>query len=199
MRTGGLLPSVASPTSPTTLAGVTCAPNCARLCTAEGFADAYAAYTPALLARARRLVHDPLEAEELVQETYLRAWRACGSFQHGTGSVRAWLFTICRNLAVDVSRTKAVRPRIASRTDSTDVPVREPADPVDRLDEWLTRHQLTEALDRLSATHREILVEAFLHDRPYRDIAERLGVPVGTVKSRVFHALRALRRELGEL
>jgi RNA polymerase sigma-70 factor (ECF subfamily) len=192
MRTGGLLSSVGSQF---------CTPNCARLCTADGFAEGYAAYTPALLARARRLISDPQHAEELVQETYLRAWRGCASFQPGPGSVRGWLFTICRNLAIDMSRTKSVRllpmARTANHADSLETPVQEPADPVDRLDEWLTRHELTEALGKLSEQHREILGAAFLHDLPYRDIADQLGIPAGTVKSRVFHALRALRRELG--
>jgi RNA polymerase sigma-70 factor (ECF subfamily) len=173
-----------------------CAPVCARLCTADGFAEAYAAYTPALLARAQRLVGDRQQAEELIQETYLKAWRACSSFHTGTGSLRAWLFTICRNLAIDATRTKATRPRVTSRSGEPDVPVPEIADPVDRVEQWLTRHDLHEALGRLTEQHREVLVEAFLHDRPYREIADHLGVPQGTVKSRVFHALRALRREL---
>jgi RNA polymerase sigma-70 factor, ECF subfamily len=178
----------------------TCAPDCARLCTTDGFAEAYAAYTPALLARAQRLVGDPQQAEELIQETYLKAWRACASFQGSTGNLRAWLFTICRNLAIDATRTKAARPHIvhplAHRHETTDLPLAEPADPVDQLAQWLTRHQLTEAMARLSDQHREILAEAFIHDRPYGEISRRLGIPAGTVKSRVFHALRALRNEL---
>jgi RNA polymerase sigma-70 factor, ECF subfamily len=70
------------------------------------------------------------------------------------------------------------------------------ADPVDEIEQWLTWHELTEALAQLSTAHREILVAAFVHDRPYREIAEALGIPAGTVKSRVFHALRALREHI---
>jgi RNA polymerase sigma-70 factor (ECF subfamily) len=64
------------------------------------------------------------------------------------------------------------------------------------VEQWLTGHDLHQALGRLTEQHRDVLVEAFLHDRPYREIADHLGIPEGTVKSRVFHALRALRREL---
>jgi RNA polymerase sigma-70 factor (ECF subfamily) len=171
----------------------TCAPTCARLCTADGFAEAYAEYASALLARAYRLVGDRASAEEIVQETFLRAWRACGSFAPSAGSLRAWLFTICRNVAFDVNRSQATRPRMVAATMTSEWPDRETADPVDEIEQLLTRYELTEALAQLSTAHREILVAAFVHDRPYGEIAEEFGIPAGTVKSRVFHALRALR------
>jgi RNA polymerase sigma-70 factor (ECF subfamily) len=170
----------------------TCAPTCARLCTAEGFRDAYDDYAPALPARAHRLVSDHASAEEVVQETFLRAWRACASFEPAAGSLRGWLFTICRNVVFDVTRSQAARPRTVTSAGSSELPDRETADPVDEIGQWLTRHELTEALRRLTESHREILVAAFIHDRPYREIAAELGIPAGTVKSRVFHALRAM-------
>ena len=130
-------------------------------------------------------------AEDIVQETFLRAWRQPEVVADGQGCRYAWLYTVARNLAIDRSRSRACRPR---ETDDAVLPsIPEPACPIDRLVTSLT---LREALARLTAGQREILVELYYRDRSPAEIAAALGIPVGTVKSRAHYALRVLRAEL---
>lgn len=148
----------------------------------------------ALYAYAQRLCHgDRHRAEDLVQETMLRAWRHPGSMDPARGSVRAWLFTTARNLAIDAWRRRSVR--IAEVT-TDQVP--EPAPDIDEADRAVEAWTVSEALNRLSDAHRDVLRECFYQGRSVAEAASRLGVPVGTVKSRMHYALRALRVALEE-
>ncbi|MGD9702575.1 MAG: sigma-70 family RNA polymerase sigma factor [Acidimicrobiia bacterium] len=162
----------------------------------DGIRAAYAAHGNELYRAARRLTGDAHHAEELVQETFLRAWRAADRFDEQLGSLRTWLFGILRNLAIDHARAEAVRPLRA-----VDPAVLPPADEstADEIDRVLLAWQVEEALGRLGADHRRVLVEVHLRGRAIADVAAELGVPGGTVKSRVYYALRALRVTLEEL
>ncbi len=163
----------------------------------DGVRAAYAAHGAELYRAACRSLRDSHLAEEAVQETFMRAWRAADRFDDRIGSLRTWLFAILRNTIIDLARADAVRPLRAVRGDGAS----ELGQPVDagELDRALLAWQVEEALGRLSEDHRRVLVEVHLNGRPLGDVAAELGVPVGTVKSRGYYALRALRVVLEEL
>ena len=170
-----------------------CDRPCAGLCRADGIAAAHRAHRPWLLTRCRGLLGDPGAAEDAVQETFLRAWAACGSFDPGAGPTLAtWLGTIARNVAVDALRARAVRPRLAAEAEEP----RDRADTRAGVDAALSRMVLLDALSGMSAEHRGVVLLAVVGDRPYADVAAALDIPVGTVKSRMHHALRGMRRNL---
>lgn len=166
---------------------------CAGLCDPAGVAAAHRAHRPWLLARCRALLGDRGAAEDAVQETFLRAWSACGSFDPAAGpSLATWLGRIARNVAVDALRARSVRPRLAETSDRAD----EPAVGAVPVDAVVERIVLLDALAAATPEHRGVVLLAVVRDRPYADVAAALDVPVGTVKSRVHHALRGMRRTL---
>ena len=148
----------------------------------------------ALYAHALRLASgDRQRAEDLVQETLLRAWRHPEALNPDRGSVRAWLFTTARNLAIDSWRRRSVR---VGEVITDALPESLTDDETDRtVEAWL----IAEALGRLSPVHREVLVECFYRGRSVAEASARLGVPPGTVKSRTHYALRSLRLVLEEM
>jgi RNA polymerase sigma-70 factor (ECF subfamily) len=154
----------------------------------------YAEHGDALFAHALRLAGgDRQRAEDLVQETLLRAWRHPDVLDPERGSVRAWLFTTARNLSIDAWRRRSSR---VSEVITDTLPEPPSEDEADRAVEgWL----IAEALNRLTPTHRQVLIECFYRGRSVADAAARLGVPPGTVKSRTHYALRALRLALTEM
>lgn len=152
--------------------------------------EAYAAYAGELYGFARRSLGDAGLAEEAVQETFLRAWRAGERFDPELGSLRTWLFAILRNVVIDLSRARAARPGVAEGGV-------EPS--VEPLEEALLAWQVEEAMRRIGEQHRQILVETYYRGRPYAEVAAELGVPEGTVKSRVYYGLRALKVALEEI
>ena len=160
-----------------------------------GLRAAYAAHGTELYRAARRSLGDEHLAEEAVQETFLRAWRAADRYDERLGSLRTWLFAILRNTVIDLARADAARPLRAVGTGRPDDRPTE----VDDLDRALLTWQVEEALTRLSEDHRRVLVAVHLQGRPLADVAAELRIPVGTVKSRAYYALRALRVVLEEL
>lgn len=165
------------------------------LATDDGVRAVYAAHGPELYRFAVRSLGDRGLAEEAVQETFVRAWRAADRFDDGLGSLRTWLFAIVRNVVIDLSRARAVRPGLSQVDAASDDGLF-----VDEaFDRVLTAWQVEEALRMLSDEHRAALVEVHYKGRAYSDVALSLGVPVGTVKSRVYYALKAMRLALEEL
>ena len=116
--------------------------GCAGLCTEQGMAAAHAAYHARLLARARRIVVDPDLAEDVVQEAFLRAWRACASFDPAGGPLVNWLLVITGNTAIDMVKARVRRPPLAS------VPADEnaPAGGLSDIDRLILRSELRDAL-----------------------------------------------------
>lgn len=154
----------------------------------------HAEHADALYAHAVRLCGgDRQRAEDLVQETLLRAWRHPDALDPDRGSVRAWLFTTARHLAIDAWRRRSVR---VSEVVTDALPEPPAEDETDRAVEAWT---VAEALARLTPAHREVLLECFYRGRSVAEAATRLGVPAGTVKSRTHYALRSLRLALEEL
>jgi RNA polymerase sigma-70 factor (ECF subfamily) len=151
---------------------------------------AYAAHSGELYGFAVRSLGDSGLAEEAVQETFVRAWRAGERFDPEIGSLRTWLFAILRNVVIDLGRARAVRPGVAQEG------IEQSVEP---LEEALLSWQVEEAMRRIGEDHRHVLVETHYRGRPYAEVAAELGVPEGTVKSRVYYGLRALRVVLEEM
>ena len=129
-------------------------------------------------------------AQDVVQETLLRAWRH--PVLTDGRPVRGWLHTVARNLVIDQWRARQVRPEVPF----ADPPDRGVADDTDAaVQSWL----VADALRRLTPAHRQVLVECYYQGRTVPEAAERIGVPAGTVKSRLHYALRALRLALQEM
>ena len=153
----------------------------------------YEQHAAPLLAYALRLTAgDRGRAEDIVQETLLRAWRHPQALDPERGPVRSWLFTVARNVAVDAHRARRARPHEVGDEALGVVPA---VDEIEHaLDSWL----LSDALATLSPDHRTVLLETYYRGRSVAEAASVLGVPPGTVKSRTFYALRALRLALQE-
>jgi RNA polymerase sigma-70 factor, ECF subfamily len=145
----------------------------------------------AVLAYATRLTGDRAAAEDVVQETLLRAWRHPEALLNGKGSVRGWLLTVARNIVTDRARARAARP-----TEVAESPYSQPVE-LDHADAVVDSMVVLEAMDRLSEDHRTVLVEIYFHGRSVTEAAQTLGIPPGTVKSRSYYALRALREAFG--
>ncbi|MFI6322273.1 sigma-70 family RNA polymerase sigma factor [Nonomuraea sp. NPDC050556] len=155
--------------------------------------ELYRTYHGPLLSFVVRLTAgDRQWAEDVVQETMIRAWRASGQLDADTPSLMPWLATVARRIVIDDRRRKESRPQEAG-----DGPLENLTVP-DEMEGLLRQVVVEEALKSLSPAHREILNETILRDRSVNDAAEKLGIPVGTVKSRVYYAVRALRVALEE-
>jgi RNA polymerase sigma-70 factor, ECF subfamily len=133
-------------------------------------------------------------AEDLMQETLLRAWRNLNSLSPDVGSIRPWLFTVARRIAIDASRARRARPAYSDDAQVGDLPA--PEDSIERI---LTAETVRRALPRLSPEHRRVIVELYYHGRTASETAEIVGIPEGTVKSRAYHALRAMRAAIGAI
>ena len=157
----------------------------------------YRAHGPELYRFALRSLGDSGLAEEAVQETFLRAWQAADRFDERLGSLRTWLFAIVRNVVIDLSRARAVRPKFAAERDAVDLVEERNID--EALDHLGRSWEVEEALRKIGDEHRVALVEVHYKGRPYAEVARDLGVPPGTVKSRVFYGLRAMRLALEEM
>ena len=144
-----------------------------------------------LLRYAIRHTRDRGQAEDVVQETFARAWRHPLAVSGTSASARAWLFTVARNLIVDDVRSARHRREVTVEA----VPERAVGDEADAL---LDRILVSDALTALSPDHRAVLIEAYWGGRSVREIAERLAIPEGTVKSRLHYGMRALRLALQE-
>ena len=129
---------------------------------------------------------DHARAQDVVQETLLRAWRHPQVLDETEGSARGWLFTVARRVAIDEWRAANRRPELV-----TDQLPERPVD--DETDRSVDRQLIVAALRTLSVDHRQVLLECYLRGASIADAAERLGIPPGTVKSRTHYALHALR------
>jgi len=160
--------------------------------TVEGLYDEHAA---ALWRYAWRLTGDQARAQDVVQETLLRAWQHPEIFIDDDRSARGWLFTVARNMIIDESRTARFRRELST---PDDMGVLEGAGP-DEVDAALDRLLIGEALARLTPEHREVVRCSYFQGWTTAQIAAGLGIAEGTVKSRLHYALRALRLALSEM
>jgi RNA polymerase sigma-70 factor (ECF subfamily) len=155
-----------------------------------GLHRAFVAYGAELTGLARRVLGSHHLAEEAVQETFERAWKSRDRFDPEVGPLRAWLFSIERNLLVDMARSRGRRERLdqraAGRTEHA-------ADDVERA---IVTWQVEEAIQHLTPGHRAVLVETYFRGRTSKEVAGDLGIAEGTVRSRLYHALRSVRSTL---
>ncbi|MCX4911134.1 sigma-70 family RNA polymerase sigma factor [Streptomyces sp. NBC_00878] len=133
---------------------------------------------------------DTHQAQDMVQETVLRAWRHSGILDPDAEGIRPWLITVIRNLVIDGHRARRARPPETDDTALADV-----AGP-EHTERALTKKIVREALADLTLQHREILLHAHYLDQPLEQTATLLGIPRGTVKSRTHLALKALREAM---
>lgn len=132
------------------------------------------------------------KAQDVVQETLLRAWRNPQVLDQSRGSARGWLFTVAKRIVIDDWRATRSRPEYVT----DEVPERPVSDGTDRAID----HQLvTAAMRTLSLEHREVLLECYLRGASVAQASAAIGVPPGTIKSRTHYALRALRLALEEM
>lgn len=141
-----------------------------------------------------RFTGDPQRAEDVVQEVFLRAWRGLSATDLRTRPVRPWLMHVARNLLTDAHRAQQARPVLVA-----DERALHEAPAVDELDRAVEAWQVAAALSRLTPEHREVLVQAHWLGYSVRETAAHLGIPVGTVKSRAYYAVRALKLVLEEM
>jgi RNA polymerase sigma-70 factor (ECF subfamily) len=152
----------------------------------DGLRGAFLAHGGELLGFARRSVRDQGRAEDVVQETFMRAWRSRRRFDPSLGSLRAWLFAIERRVLIDHAAKSAPMPE--DRLHAIATPFEE-----DWVDEALLGWQVAEAVERLDEAHRMVVVELYVNGRTSREVSELFAIPEGTVRSRAFYALRSLR------
>jgi RNA polymerase sigma-70 factor, ECF subfamily len=157
--------------------------------------ELYRRYAGELFGFAASALDDREQAEEVVQDVFAQLWRHAGEYDQRRASVRTWLYAIARNRIVDAHRRAAARPKRAEDEDSLDNAAEIDA----ALDQAVLRWQITAALAQLSPAHREVIRLAHYGGLTMREIAERTGIPLGTVKSRTSYALRSLRLILDEM
>jgi RNA polymerase sigma-70 factor (ECF subfamily) len=155
----------------------------------QALSDLYRRYSGPLLYYLSHFTSDRGIAEELLQDTLVAVWRSAGSYR-GEASVQAWLFGIARRRAS--KRLRRVEPPRAEATELLDLPAPD-LEPETALLASVARDEIIAALGQLAPIHREVLLLTFVHGLAYAETAEILGVPVGTIKSRLCNARRSLR------
>jgi RNA polymerase sigma-70 factor (ECF subfamily) len=150
----------------------------------------YCRHAEALRIYVERFCTDRASADDIVQETFIRAWRHLPRLRADERPIRPWLFRVARNLLIDADRAARARPVVVQpspdedgRTDCG-------------LDQVLDRELVFAARHHLSAAHQAVLVETFYRDGSLAEMARDLGIPHGTARSRLHYALQALREQL---
>jgi RNA polymerase sigma-70 factor (ECF subfamily) len=151
----------------------------------DALAHLYDAYAGVVGALAHRILRDPAEVEEVVQEVFLQAWRQAGRFDPRRGTLPAWLVTMARSRALDRVRRRAVRKETSEEAPPASAPA--------RLEDPLA---VRKALTILSVDQRRALELAFYDGLTHAEIARQLGEPLGTVKTRIRTAMLRLRDAL---
>jgi RNA polymerase sigma-70 factor, ECF subfamily len=164
---------------------------------APGDADAairqlYSQHARALHSYVERFCRDRASADDIVQETFIRAWRHLPQLSADDRPIRPWLFRVARNLLIDADRAARVRPI------TEQAPWAEDAGTDSGMNQVLDRELVSAALQHLSPAHRTVLVETFYHGGTLATVARQLGIPPGTARSRLHYALQALRQQLQE-
>ena len=162
--------------------------------TGEALRELYRGYAGELLGFALHALGERGVAEEVVQEVFLRAWRRADSYDPTRGSVRTWLYQIARHAIIDQRRRAAARPTLAPVE-----PLFERASADEEIEQAMLGWQVAAALERLTPEHRQMIRMAQFRGLTMREIAAHTGLPLGTVKSRTWYALRSLRLVLEEM
>ena len=171
------------------------------------FADQAMVYMDQLYSAARRMTRNTADAEDLVQETYLRAYRGFGNFQQGT-NLRAWLYRILTNAFINSYRSKQRKPRSVDLAGVEDLYLHQRlggdakaalgASAEDVLMDQITESEIVDALESLPEEYRIAVLLADVEGFAYKEIAEILDVPMGTVMSRLHRGRKTLQKRLLE-
>src|ERR671913_587030 len=156
----------------------------------RALSELYDRYSRPVYATGIRVLGDTSLAEELVQDAFMRVWRAAGSFDPDRASFATWLYRVTRNRAVDLDRRRRVRPQSAGDTWLQAIPGGPELET--SVDGW----DVARALSRIPEEHREVLTLAYFEGLSQREISRRTGVPLGTIKSRTTAALKRLHRSM---
>jgi len=157
----------------------------------QALAELYDRYASILLALALRIIRDRREAEDLLHDVFLEVWRSAKDYDLTRGRVRTWLIIRMRSRALDVIKSA----RVARRSGDAEVLDRMPADA--DVAGAPDRQRVRAALAELSAEQRQVLELAYFEGQSCSEISDRIGIPIGTVKSRLAAALGKLRQTLG--
>jgi RNA polymerase sigma-70 factor (ECF subfamily) len=157
----------------------------------------YDRYSRTVFGVGLKILGDRSMAEELVQEVFLKVWRSARTFDPSRASFSTWLYQVTRSVALDLYRKRARRVRPVSDGDPHLGSARDPsAGPQEVVDESWLSWWVSRALEVLDAPHREVIDLAYFGGLSQREISERTGVPLGTVKTRTASAYKSLRKEL---
>jgi RNA polymerase sigma-70 factor, ECF subfamily len=158
----------------------------------EAFATLYDRHSRAAYALAYRMMGERMAAEDLVQEVFLKIWRAAGSYSAERGSVRTWILSIVRNRGIDQLRAKATRRRMQDRIE-TSAPRSHPSEAFTETWRNSRRDQVREALEALPPEQSKILDLAYFSGCTHVEIAGLLNIPLGTVKGRMRLGIEKMR------
>ena len=143
--------------------------------------DRYAGMTYAVILK---ILKDPSDAEDCLQEVWLEAWNRAATYDPARGAVPAWLLVLARSRALDRIRSRSSRQLMHSRAEAGDAPaIARPADPSAHTEDAQLRARMRRALDNLEPHHRQVLELAYWEGLSQSQIAERMKSPLGTVKS----------------
>jgi RNA polymerase sigma-70 factor (ECF subfamily) len=173
----------------------------------QRFVDDAMEFMPSLYSAAMRLTRNRADAEDLVQETYLRAYRGYAGFEEGT-NLKAWLYRIMTNAYINIYRAKQRRPQEDDLEDVEDLylyrhlsgleAARAGRSAEDELLDWFTDDEVKGALEALPESYRLAVLLADVEGFSYKEIAEILEVPIGTVMSRLHRGRKAMQKQLFE-
>jgi RNA polymerase sigma-70 factor (ECF subfamily) len=150
----------------------------------------YSHHAKALHGYVEHFCPDGASTDDIVQETFIRAWRHLPQLSADDRPIRPWLFRVARNLLIDADRAARARPMTVQEQPDEEAGT----DP--GLDQVLDRELVSAALQQLSPGHQAVLVQTFYHGGTLATVARELGIPHGTARSRLHYALRALRQQL---
>jgi RNA polymerase sigma-70 factor (ECF subfamily) len=158
----------------------------------DAFSELYARYSTAIYTYLIHMIYDRVVAEDLLQDVFISVWKAAGGFR-GQSSVKTWIYRIAHHQTVSWLRKhrRAVEQSLSEMRGQA-------GDPEAIFEQGAKRKALSEALSKLSMDHREVIELAFYHELSYREIADVLKCPVGTVKSRMSYAKRQITRFLDQ-
>jgi RNA polymerase sigma-70 factor, ECF subfamily len=163
--------------------------------TGDSLRRLYRRYANELYGFVYQALGDHGAAEEVVQDVFTSVWRHAQTYDQQRGSFRTWMYRIARNAVIDRRRRSSVRPGLPRRADH---PANEPAELDESIEQAALRSQLAAALARLTPHHREVVRLAHYEGMTMREIAKSKDLPIGTIKSRAWYAMRSLRLALKE-